>query len=129
MDTGEGSSPLWSSVSQSVVWGDVLQCPFPSGAPGFLTAPQLPATKPGAQSCREFGSHGMEHADHFPAGPASPRLPLCPAKRKPERPNAFIKGATRGKLGGSEASGSKSKASFEGTLCEAKEHSMVLATV
>lgn len=56
------------------------------------------------------------------------RLLLCPAKRKPERLNAFIKGATRGKPGGSEASGSKSKASFEGTLCEAKEHSMVLAT-
>lgn len=42
------------------------------------------------------------------------RLPMCPAKRKPERRNAFIKGATREKPGGSEAWGRQIKGKLWG---------------
>lgn len=98
-NTGEVSSPVWTSVSQSVVWGDVLLCPFPSGVPGSLTAPQLPATKPGAQSCCEFRSHGMKRADHFPAGPASPQAPYVPGKTETRETEHFYQRSSLGEAG------------------------------
>ena len=42
------------------------------------------------------------------------RLPMCPAKRKPERLNTFIKGAAWEKPGGSEASGRHIKGTLWG---------------
>lgn len=126
-NTGEVSSPLWTSVSQSVVWGDVLPCPFPSGVPGSLTAPQLPATKPGAWSC-EFRSHGMKCADHFPAGPASPQAPYVPGKTETRDWTLLSKEQLGRSWKALKPREGKSKAHFEDTLCEAKEHSMVLAT-
>lgn len=78
--------------------------------PGFLCGPSAACCTAGSRELPLNPGHVGQNAllifqqDLLPHG-----LPTCPAKRKPERLNAFIKGAALEVLGGCEGSGRQIK--------------------
>lgn len=101
-----GTAPpsLWSSVTPSGIWGgDFLQGFFPSGVL-FLHSNSAAHCKAGSLELPwNLGHTGWNVLLVFQQDLLPHRLPTYPAKRKPERLNPFIKGATLEKLGGCEA--------------------------